>query len=111
MDLKKRGTGKTTRLLIRLLDDMLNDKDTEFFVVVIPHDRRMCEEIQDTVTDLLRALGIAASRVGCDVHYSHSWNGVHQFTRYIKVVDSYEWVIRREFGSRLPCSYRLYRDD
>lgn len=110
MDLSKGGTGKTTRLLVRLLDDMLNDKDTEFFVVVTPYGTRMCEEIRDTVTDLLRALGIAANRVGCDVHYSHSWNGVYQFTRYIKVVNTDEWKNKQEFNIRIRYSYRLYQD-
>jgi hypothetical protein len=79
-------------MLVKLLDDMFNDKETNTYIVITPNGVFDCEYLRRKTKDLLDVLGVKHRIDGFSIQYEHRWNGELQFVRTIRFTteDSYK---------------------
>lgn len=89
--MKERNTGRTTRMLVKILHTMLNDPNREKFIVISPHGWDDCEYLQRKLFDMMSILGIECTKAGFTLEYEHRWNGVPMFKRKIIFLEQSTW--------------------
>jgi hypothetical protein len=81
----KRGTGKTTRRMLKMASDLMTHRNETVFMFITPMcenpTRSYCECQSRQMAELLRVVGIPADVEGQRVSYWHKWDGEVLFER------------------------------
>lgn len=99
MDLSKRGTGKTTRLLIELMHDSIHNNSIKRYVVVCGTTKAQVEVNARKLAKAFNHFGISTRSLTPSMFsYVHKWNGKPQFDREFEFLTVDEYKTRTHGG-------------